>query len=72
MEIWTNWDVRVSSTENLQGQNKYKIIPIVVVSALKKLIDIKMPRTDRICLDARVLRLIIKPRPSFGFFGTVI
>ena len=30
------------------------------------------PRTTRIYLDGRVLRLIIKPRPSFGHFSTVI
>ena len=26
----------------------------------------------KIYLDGRVLRLIIKPRPSFGYFSTVI
>ena len=30
------------------------------------------PRTTRIYLDRRVLRPIIKPSPSFGFFSTVI
>jgi hypothetical protein len=30
------------------------------------------PRTTTIYLDGRVLRPIIKPRPSFGYFSTVI
>ena len=56
----------------------FNIILCVNTSYMGKVLTIKMStlrdtsRTTRIYLDGRVLRPIIKPRPSFGYFSTVI
>jgi hypothetical protein len=44
----------------------------ILSSFEKKKINLPKARTIRIYLDGRVLRPIIKPRPSFGYFSTVI